>query len=278
MQKLLGLLALAAVLAMPARADNTAVDYSDLWWNPAHSGWGLGLQRQGDVMFATLFIYGNDGSATWLSASDVRATDAAQTSWSGKLYRTHGNAFTSAFDSSSVAVSEVGTLRIDFTGAKGGTLTYSVDGASVVEPIERITFRAPSMAGTYQGGMTTESSRCQDEAFNGDFDFAGAMNVALSGSRVAIAFSSASLSGLTSSCTFTGDYSQAGRLGSVEGTFKCNLYFSLDPRGENPLFVARLGTFTLGEIAVTANGFAGKLAAKDQDCTYDGRIGAVRMP
>ena len=277
MKKFIGSLALAAALTLPAHAENTSVDYSDLWWNPAHSGWGLGLQRQADVMFATLFIYGNDGTATWLFASDVRPTNDAATSWTGKLFRSSGPAYSAPFDSS-VSLTELGTLRIDFGSTSAGSLTYTMNGATVVEPIQRITFRAPSLAGGYTGGVTSTSSLCQDEAFNGDFDLMGAMNVTQAGSRVSMAFNTASLSGLTSSCTFTGDYAQSGRLGKVQGTFRCSLYYSLDPRGESSLFVARLGNFTLDDVSVTANGFAGKLTAKDQDCSYDGRLGAVRLP
>ncbi|HEX5633216.1 MAG TPA: S8 family serine peptidase, partial [Gemmatimonadales bacterium] len=32
-----------------------ASNYSDLWWNPAESGWGVNLEHQGDVIFATWF-------------------------------------------------------------------------------------------------------------------------------------------------------------------------------------------------------------------------------
>jgi len=138
----------------------------------------------------------------------------------------------------------------------------------VVEPIERITFRAPSVAGSYQGGISATASSCSDESFNGSFDVFGPFTASQSGSRVTLAF--ATLPGdLPSTCRFTGDYSQSGRLGKVQGTWQCNFYWALDPR---------VGNFTLEDIAVTANGFAGKLTAKDQDCTFSGRVGAVREP
>jgi len=260
--------ALAAALSFSVHADNTAVDYSDLWWNPAHGGWGLGLDRQADVMFATLFIYADDGSATWLSASAVQATNAGQTSWSGKLYRSTGPGFASAFDPSSVGVAEVGTLRVDFSSTQKGTLTYSVDGKSVAEPIERITLRAPSAAGAYHGGISAIASGCDDDSFKGGFDVLGPFTASQNGSHVAIAFATAP-GDVPSSCSFTGDYSQSGRLGRIQGNWLCSFYFALDPR---------VGTFTLDDVVVTANGFAGRLSAKDQDCNYDGRVGAVRDP
>ena len=68
---------------------------------------------------------------------------------------------------------EVGTLRVDFSAAQKGTLTYSVDGKTVLEPIERITFRAPSVAGTYHGGISATASGCDDDSFKGGFDVLG---------------------------------------------------------------------------------------------------------
>ena len=30
-------------------------DYSDLWWNPNESGWGLNIAHQGDILFTSWF-------------------------------------------------------------------------------------------------------------------------------------------------------------------------------------------------------------------------------
>jgi hypothetical protein len=271
-------LALAAAFCLPARADNTATDYSDLWWNPAHPGWGLGIDRQGDTMFATLFVYGADGTATWLTASDVHPSNASSTSWTGKLYRTSGLGFASAFDASTVTIAEVGALRIDFSAPVRGTLTYSVDGATIVEPIERLTFRAPSIAGSYRGGMSALVSACTDEWNNGALDMFGSLSATQSGAAVTIAFTSEEVTGYPSSCSFTGNLSQAGRLGSVAGNWRCTIVIGLDDRNENIRTLQRVGTFTIDRLAATSNGFAGRLAAKDQDCTVEGHLGGVRLP
>src|SRR5262249_27261623 len=48
-------------------------NFSDLWWNaPAdsESGWGVNLQQQGDVLFATWFTYDVTGKGQWLVMSD----------------------------------------------------------------------------------------------------------------------------------------------------------------------------------------------------------------
>ena len=71
MKKFLAALVLA--LALPVHAANPfGTDFSDLWFNPAESGWGVNLNHQMDVIFATLFVYGPDGKAKWYVASDLR--------------------------------------------------------------------------------------------------------------------------------------------------------------------------------------------------------------
>jgi hypothetical protein len=44
---------------------NSATNYSDLWWS-AESGWGINLNHQGTVIFATLYTYDTNGQPMWL--------------------------------------------------------------------------------------------------------------------------------------------------------------------------------------------------------------------
>ena len=37
-----------------------AADYTDLWWIPAESGWGVKVVQTDNFMFLTFFIYGED--------------------------------------------------------------------------------------------------------------------------------------------------------------------------------------------------------------------------
>lgn len=59
----LSLVALA--IAGAAQATTHSTDYTDLWWNSpdnSESGWGVNVVQQGDIVFATFFIYGADGT------------------------------------------------------------------------------------------------------------------------------------------------------------------------------------------------------------------------
>ena len=52
-----------ALLAVPLPA--AATDYTDIWYLPSESGWGVNLIQAEDVIFVTLFIYGPNNQPTW---------------------------------------------------------------------------------------------------------------------------------------------------------------------------------------------------------------------
>jgi hypothetical protein len=252
-------------------------DYSDLWWNPAESGWGVGLQRQGDVIFLTLFVYGADGAGTWLIASSMQASDPSGWRWRGPLYRATGPAFSAPYDPN-VQTTSVGEATIEYTGPSNGTLTYTVDGLRVTKSITRMTFREPSASGRYYGGFTTQvTSECVDPTRVGDYEFLGNMSVTHAGREASLTIASDSTGG-PSSCTFSAATSQSGRLGTWSGTFNCSIFIGLDGRGESVVRVLRTGTFTFEQVTVTSSGFHGSLAAADQDCAFRGRLGGTRLP
>ena len=65
---------------------------TSLWWNPNESGWGLNLNQQGSLMFATLFTYDASRAPLWLVMSGG-ALQADGVTFTGDLYRTTGPAF-----------------------------------------------------------------------------------------------------------------------------------------------------------------------------------------
>jgi hypothetical protein len=112
-------------------------NYTDLWWNPDESGWGINLNHQGTILFATLFTYGADGSPDWLVMS--RGDRQADGSFRGDLFRTSGPAF-NADPWSSVAYEPVGTMSLSFPSADEGILAYNVGSARVTKTIRRMRF------------------------------------------------------------------------------------------------------------------------------------------
>ena len=270
--------ALAAGLALPASA-HVDSDFSDLWWDADESGWGMGLQRQGDVIFLTLFVYGADGRGTWLVGSEVRPDASAGTAsrWRGALLRTRGPGFASSFDAGSVEATPVGAVTLEFSDAYNGTLRYTVDGVAVEKAITRMTWREPSPAGSYHGGFSSEIAQCADLTRAGAYDFLGPLTIVHEGSLMVARFSS-NRAGLGSSCTFAGPQRHQGRLSTWSGTFTCAVVVGHDDRGENVNTVTRTGPFIVERIMTTESGLYGELTANDQDCAFRGRFGGTRLP
>jgi hypothetical protein len=108
------------------------VNYTDLWWNPNESGWGLGLTQQYGVMFVTWFVYEGTTRPTWLVASSCAMT-ANNDGCSGTLYTTDGPPgppASSTFDPSAVRVTPVGSVSLIFTDANNGIISWNISGSS----------------------------------------------------------------------------------------------------------------------------------------------------
>jgi hypothetical protein len=131
-----------------------ATNYTALWWNPAESGWGVNVNQQGDIAFATLFTYDASGNPMWLVMSNGARQGGADT-FVGDLYRTTGPAFNAVpFTPIGAAnVTRVGTMSIAFSGADSATLTYDVNGAAVAKSIQKQVYGARAA----QCRSTTES-------------------------------------------------------------------------------------------------------------------------
>ncbi len=248
--------------ALPASATTASTDFTDLWWNPSENGWGLNIIQQSDVAFATLFVYGADNSARWYVASSLQGSGSG---FSGTLYQTTGPAFSGAFNPASVTVTPVGSMTLNFSSATSGTLTYTVNGATVVKSIQRQTWKGESLNGNYLGGLTANGTNCGNGASNGPVLIFDTLTVTHS-STVTFRVNFFSSNGTASVCTFSGPYAQNGRLGSVTGSFSCTF-------GSTP---GNQGTFTISEINAQLTGFTGRFQGSDQYCAYNGYFGGVR--
>jgi hypothetical protein len=55
---------------------NWGIDRTDLWWNPAESGWGLTLAQHGNNTVAAWYTYAPSGRPLFLYMSGVQAQSA----------------------------------------------------------------------------------------------------------------------------------------------------------------------------------------------------------
>jgi hypothetical protein len=273
LRRLVALAALGLAFAMPARATTYSIDFSDIWWNAAESGWGINVIQRSDIIFATLFVYGQDNTARWYSAT-LRPSSpqpSGQTRFTGQLIRTTGPWFGApTFTTPPVGIVPVGNMTLSFNSPVTGTLEYDVDGVRVFKQIARQPFGTENLAGQYQGGMLAIASQCANPSNNGLAEIPGTMVVTHSGSganlraNFRISVDAASQSTI---CTFDGPYQQIGRMGTVsEGTWSCVI-------GSQ---TANSGTFTMTALDAQVNGFHASFIGEDQFCKYNGRFGGVR--
>jgi hypothetical protein len=262
-RRLLATLAVSFAVALPASATSYSTDYTDLWWNSAENGWGMNIVQQYDALFATLYVYGADGTPRWYFASGMTGSP---TSFSGGLFSTTGSPFSGAWTGLG-PVTQVGTMTINFTGPNAGTLVYSVNGQTITKQMTRNTFRNNVVSGNFLGGMAATASSCGNSANNGGALIYGALTVSQNGGSVSFRVDFYNNTGLSSTCIFSGPYTAEGRLGRVSGgTMTCT-------QGSSTV---NQGTFSMTELDVGANGMSSRFTGSDQFCSYNGRFGGLR--
>jgi len=114
-------------------------DYTDLWWDPSESGWGLNLiQHPSRIIFGVWYTYAANGKRTWFVMSE--GTWISPDTYSGPLYATTGPNLAQSFDASKVRVSPVGSATLTFSDADNGTFVFTVNGVSGSKRITRQPF------------------------------------------------------------------------------------------------------------------------------------------
>ncbi len=89
-------------------------NYSDIWWNPAESGWGLTISDHETQLFAVWYTYEASGKPTWFVVPGGTFT-ANRRIFTGDVYSTTGPCYSApSFDAALVRVTRVGTATVDF--------------------------------------------------------------------------------------------------------------------------------------------------------------------
>jgi len=130
-------IAFLAVLAGNHLA-SAATNYTDMWFNPSESGWGVNLtQDYNGPIFATFFVYAASGAPTWVVS--LLTFDPVSGEYAGTLYETASGAplTSQTFSPAAVQTNNVGTASFTPADAATGTLAYTYRGSSVVKQITR---------------------------------------------------------------------------------------------------------------------------------------------
>ena len=248
------LFAIVLACASQGAAGSTSTsEITDMWWNPAESGWGVNVIMQNNVAFMTFFVYDSSQNPVWYTA-ELR--NQGSFVWSGGLYATKGPWFGGAFPPANVTRRQAGTASFTLGDLYDATLAYTVDGVTVSKPLQRQTWTYEDISGNYAGGYSVAMSGCTLASRNGVQELSGLLTVTQKGTAVSIDAAGAGLN-----CTFAGTYSQFGKLGQVAGSYGC----SDDARG----------TFTMYDLTPTVHGFTAHVIGQSQFCQWTGYIGGI---
>ena len=257
--------ALVAAASLRAAAITTDIDYSDVWYNaPAESesGWGVNIAQQGEILFATMFVYGSDNTPRWL-VSTMTPIAAGSTTFRGDLVSVGTGTFFGAPWTGIGNVQTVGTLTFTFNSVTTAAMAYTVNGTSVSKNILRQSWSSDVLSGTYVGAVRGFGPACGATGVR----VPGTLTVTHTPPAIAMTldFSVPPNSGR---CSYQGTYSQTGSVGSISGgAYHCDV---------NGVSNAVTGSFTVDEIRATRNGWLGRLAVVSPQCNYNGYMGGVK--
>lgn len=114
-----------------------AFDYTDLWFDPLESGWGLNVvQHASGNIFAVIYTYDVPDRPMWFVMPGGSWTSS--TVFTGTLYRVTGSPASAAFKAGSVA--EAGAATFTFSDATHGSITYTANGTQVTKTIQKQPF------------------------------------------------------------------------------------------------------------------------------------------
>jgi hypothetical protein len=150
----------------------TAGNFTDLWWNPVETGWGINMFHQDDLIYATWFTYDANGRDDWYTVSDARRQ--ADGTFKGILYRARSGTPVLQINGQPAlangALENVGEMVFRFSNGERGTISYTIGNVTQTKNIERQVFASPqqvcrsgtpsSTGGGGGGGTGGTSSQC----------------------------------------------------------------------------------------------------------------------
>ncbi|HUJ00696.1 MAG TPA: hypothetical protein VLY46_10700 [Usitatibacter sp.] len=144
--------AVLALLALPAAAQVTpAANYTDLWYLPSESGWGVSFTQHtgSNQVFAVWYTYdprrsdsANPGRYKPLWIVMPGGTWTSPTTLQGAVYVTDGQSL-----GPKANATQVGSFSFSFTGTSNGTFTYDIAPPQGLSPSDPA-YGLPSFSGT----------------------------------------------------------------------------------------------------------------------------------
>jgi hypothetical protein len=254
----------ALVLACVLPGTALSADFTDIWYLPQESGWGVNIVQSDSFLFATFFIYGSNKQPTWYTAE--LTWDG--TRYAGGLYLTQGTYWRNEWNPAEhLPPQRVGTASFqpNAQNAYQATLVYTVDsvGVTVTKPIVRQKLTQIAIGGSYLGAQSGSYGSCNAADANATYVDKFSLGVAQSASGAATLTFSYDTG---STCTLSGTLQQFGQLYDMPGaSYACTGQLNFTT------------TATLYELKATAQGIEGRLSAHlpDSGCQENANFSAV---
>ena len=277
MRKLARLVCAAALALAPHAwaASSRVPDISELWWNSAESGWGAHVTLQEDVAFLVLYVYDGQRQPRFFVAPAMAlqsASGATEKAFRGELFRTAGSPFTAPFNPSAYVPTQVGEASLRYTTPGSATLTYTIEGVTVVKAITRQAYRRVDLTGRYRGGTFVATNGCTGGSAPPKISYLGTVEVSQPDETSVVIetrFDTDFAHG--GHCVLRGRLEQTGSVAAiVNGAYNCDF-----DEGSLPLS----GTFDITGIESGESGFFGRYVGHEggPQCTHTGNFGGVPL-
>jgi hypothetical protein len=122
----------------------TAYNFSDVWYVPAESGWGIAMSHHTDTggqIVVSFYMYNAAGAAQWYFISGGTWSGSVFT---GDVYDVTGYpgawSTLSTFKSANTKLTKVGTGTFDFKSRGNAVFSYNIGGVTGSKAIERLAF------------------------------------------------------------------------------------------------------------------------------------------
>ena len=125
----------AMALALPAAAQSVpALNVTDMWWNPAESGWAISMMQSStsNQVYALWHTYdprepaSNPGDFKPIWIVMTGGTWTTPTTFVGDAYVTNGSPFFQPWTPGAFVGTRVGRYTLNFTTASRGTMSYEL--------------------------------------------------------------------------------------------------------------------------------------------------------
>lgn len=249
--------AVAGTVTGPARATAYAIDQGTLWFSTSNLGWGVQLADKGSVVFASLYVYDDQGNtANWYVAA--LAPQSTPSVWTGDLYAIPEPWLGPAPSSlAGLGLRHVGTMRWQGAGynLQPNVLAYSIDGESTTEQIVR---QSGNVVDEYSGRYA--AARTWTDSCAGSFEDTVELAITQSPPVIDIAWRDPTAG---ADCRFTGNLKQKSTNANASGTYTCG-----SDAGKSQFF----------EMLILAEKFTARWTsdANDKGCHIEGALTAVR--